>query len=234
MKSPRDFYDKEANRYDKLRLHVFDGNVINDVTQKKILIELFDGGKNVLEIAPGTGRITEQLLSKTSKKITCVDISGEMLKELSKKSWYESTKMDLIHSNILEYHPSETFDFILFINAASHMENFEDIFSHVVKLLGKRGKLVFNVPNVNSIYWPVARLINYRQKSILRNVYTRWYTESEIKTLSERHNVKINQIKGMLHIPLGCPKFLIPIVKPFLLTKYKLFHSQLFFMIEHK
>ena len=202
-----DFYNKESVKYDKLRL-LGDGNSVNDILQKSTINDFLsdlDKDCKVLEIAPGTGRLTE-LLDNHFHDITAVDISSEMLKQLSAKNF--SNKINLIHSDIVNYSTDKKFDLIFFINAASHMEDFEKVCQWCSKHLSKDGVVYFNFPNIFSIYFLPGLYVKLTNRSLLRNVFTRWYSTGEVSKIAKNYGLKTNRASGITHAPLGTPRII--------------------------
>ncbi len=73
---------------------LIDKNIINkilDITKIK--------DKNILEIGPGTGNLTSQILKRFPKKLTVIEKDGELIKIL--KNTFDK-KINIIHSDVLE------------------------------------------------------------------------------------------------------------------------------------
>ena len=78
---------------------LIDTNIINkilDITKIK--------NENILEIGPGTGNLTSQILKRFPKKLTVIEKDEKLIKLL--KSSYDK-KIDIIHSDVLNIDVSE-------------------------------------------------------------------------------------------------------------------------------
>ena len=103
-------YQEEAKIYDKRRFEDFLGAFYNDchkVTIRKILSQM-NSKESVLEVAPGTGRLTE-VLTKKFNFVTVLDISKNMLMQLKKKIKAKNLRIYVGNSRKLPYNDN-TFD----------------------------------------------------------------------------------------------------------------------------
>ena len=215
-KKPQAFYDEEAVNYDSIRMDG-DCNTVNHYLQIKVLdryLRKFNRDARVLEIAPGTGRITKLLASKFDK-IVAVDISENMVSVLKQRDWYDPEKLDIIISDITLMDFDERFDLIIFINAASHMENFEGLVERISDAISDDGEIFFNFPNLISPYFLPGLIINKRKKSALRDVFTRWYRFSEVKKISKDNGLLTERYSGIIHAPLGLSIRFIRLIRLF-------------------
>jgi 2-polyprenyl-3-methyl-5-hydroxy-6-metoxy-1,4-benzoquinol methylase len=95
--------------------------------------------ESCLEIGCGTGKNTEWLLSK-SKEITAVDLSEEMLTKAKNK--INSDKVKFVQADINEdwgFVKNKRFDLITFSLVLEHIENLENIFTQLKKVVAENG-----------------------------------------------------------------------------------------------
>ena len=109
------FFDKAAEHWD-------------DTVQKKteIIDKILDGalvhsGKDILDVACGTGVIIQDYLDRNVRSVTAIDISPEMVKIA--KSKFSQEQVSIICSDIETFIPDKTFDCIVVYNA---LPNFAD------------------------------------------------------------------------------------------------------------
>jgi len=131
-------YDLAASGYDKKEKY------LNSFEQNKVLPLLVDmAGKKVLDAGAGTGRLAVEL-ARRGAFVTALDISGEMLKVLAKKSKY----IELSVGDV-EYMPFEkdTFDWVVSAFVIVHLKDPTRFFDEVYRVLKDGGK--FLVTNIN-------------------------------------------------------------------------------------
>lgn len=136
----KNVHSKEAEYYDLIHTEIF-----NSYEQKRVnnkLSHILDGfGKNarILEIGAGTGNLTQKLVQKGFKNITCIDISSEMLKIMKRKINSENistivTDVDyFLHKNKFNY------DIILISSVLHHLPDYENTLNDLKKVLRSNG-----------------------------------------------------------------------------------------------
>lgn len=216
IQGSKDFYEKEAPSYDSRRWQTSVGQFVYS-SQMEIFKSFANEVRNkkVLDIAAGTGRFTKVLLDKNNS-VTALDISGPMLEQLR---------------NLLKDHPNKdnltvllgdarnieiktaSIDTVVMINALSHIPEHTKVFAEVSRILKPDGFFIFNVPNYLSLYLPFGLYVNLRKKSVTRDVYTRWYSFSEISRTLSSLNMEIEDLRGQLHIPTSSPPIIVTIIK---------------------
>ena len=112
-------------------------------------------GARVLDVACGTGAVTEELHSLTGEKVVGIDLSGEMIAVAKRKfagqSWAEFEKVDFLQFAPTKSEQSpqqkqkgeafEAFDFVVIYNAYPHFMNVSALRDKAYSLLAKGGKL---------------------------------------------------------------------------------------------
>lgn len=100
------------------------------------------GGKKVLDVGAGTGRLVGELI-KRGAKVTALDVSTEMLLVLKKKFQIEAVVGD---AEALPF-PEGTFDWVVATFLIVHLKNPRHFFDQAYRVLKPGGKLL--VTNIN-------------------------------------------------------------------------------------
>ncbi len=198
------FYDLEAVTYDERRWNTVAGQYI-DAAQKNILVDLVGhcDGLKVLDIAAGTGRFSLEL-AKRGANVTVFDSSENMLKIAKMKFEKEGLIEKLsIHQGVATELPfvDGEFDICVCINAMNHIPRFDSVLSEIGRVLKKEGVSVTNYTNWLSYYLPFGVWANLKQKSVTRDVYTKWFTLTEIKTAHKVTGLDVDNVIGAVQFP---------------------------------
>ncbi len=129
----KEFFDKLAPTWDI--------DMIKNEEVIKIILDnaLVFGGKDILDVACGTGVLIEDYLKRDINKITAVDLSSEMIKVAESK--YKSDKVKFICDDILDFNDDEKYDCIVVYNAFPHFIDGEELIKHLSTLLKEGGTL---------------------------------------------------------------------------------------------
>lgn len=142
LESNMEEHMKEAKYYDKIHTELY-----NKYEQKRITSSLynvlrnFNNNSTILDIGSGTGNLTIKLLQQGFKKITCLDISKEMMDELKSKVRDSDYNIKFIVSDIdsfLEKNNSK-FDIVLISSAIHHFPNYVSTLKNIEKILNNSG-----------------------------------------------------------------------------------------------
>lgn len=221
------FYEKDSSVYDDSRFQDRKGLQI-DSTQQVIVIEFCGDvkSKKVLELAVGTGRFTKTLVSRGADLVG-VDSSISMLRITRKKSsmTVSNKTPSLIRADATKLPFRENvFDYVVCINALNHMPKYTDAIAESSRVLKSNGSFVFNFPCTTSILLPIALLVNFRAKSIVRHVFSKWYTPKQVFTALFKNRLNVETTAG--HIPVGFAQFVID--KLVRKSRFRLFSGVLF------
>ena len=107
---------------------------------------------------------------------------------------------------------SSSIDSVICINGLSHIPNYKNVLREIYRILKPGGKLIFNFPNYFSCYLPAALFINLKNKSLMKNVFTKWYNYYYVINDLRNMCFEIKKIKGQLHIPMGMPEMFIDVL----------------------
>jgi ubiquinone/menaquinone biosynthesis C-methylase UbiE len=205
-----DFYETDSTVYDRSRFQDKRGLQLDSV-QQAIVNELCGDfkSKKVLELAVGTGRFTKAMVGRDADLVG-VDSSISMLRITRKKCSTAAVARNpsLIRADATNLPFRENvFDYVVCINALNHMPKYTDSIAESSRVLKSNGYFVFNFPRVASLLLPIALLVNIRSKSIVRPVFSKWYTLKQVFNTLSQNRLNIETIKG--HIPVGFAPFII-------------------------
>jgi ubiquinone/menaquinone biosynthesis C-methylase UbiE len=199
-----DFYEKDSKVYDRSRFQDSTGKQIDSV-QQAIVKELSGDikSKRVLELAVGTGRFTRTMFNREADLVG-VDSSISMLHITRKKCSTDrvAKKPSLIRADATKLpFRADVFDYVVCINALNHIPKYTDVIQESSRVLKSSGFFVFNFPNTASILLPLALFVNVRAKSVVRPVFSKWYSSKQVFATLFRNRLKVETVKG--HIPIG-------------------------------
>jgi len=162
-----EFFDKISERYAKNHSGEIE-DLIRERTYDELtkIIKSFKGKKKeikILEAGCGNGWLTSKLLRFENVKITAVDFSRGMLKELKKRlkkdygKEYNKIKnrLKIINSNLLNLEIKEKYDLIILINVLVNVRNKKEvdlIIKRLSSLLRKNKLLILSIKNKNSFF----------------------------------------------------------------------------------
>jgi ubiquinone/menaquinone biosynthesis C-methylase UbiE len=215
------YYDKTAMDYERIRFQGLSGKW-GDKLQNKILSELLTDykDKKILEVGCGTGRCTKMMLEFGCKNITAIEPAEAML-DLAKKRCGTEIKMGTVkffHSDI-ESMPKDTkrFDVVIFVNVFSRLPDSETKLKKLANLISENGILVFNFQCLTSILLPFGVIVNRKNISLNRPVYSKWYTPKQI--INMLRELKLVAVKWSGHHYLPAPKYLSLLFPAFVLSE---------------
>ena len=142
---PKEGYDKAYKEYKKY--HKFLASFDKNMWQRFLPRDLKN--KVVVDLWCGDGRIWNFFISKWVKEYVCVDISQNMLKQA--KNSFKKVQHDLNLPFPFEY---EYADVVLSLFVLLHIENLENFFSEVYRILKQDGVFIlfYHIERKNHIY----------------------------------------------------------------------------------
>ena len=119
-----------------------DGWDAEQIPKDAIIEKIFDNGgvetgKDILDVACGTGTLFPFYFKRKVKSVTGIDISSEMVK-IAKKKFPE---IEIICGDAEEYHFDEKFDIIMIYNAFPHFPNPEKLIKNLAEYLKDNGRI---------------------------------------------------------------------------------------------
>jgi len=97
--------------------------------------------------------------------------------------------------------PDASFDACLCINALHHMPDAAGSIAEMSRVIKPAGRIVFNFTNRWSLYLPMALAVNWRHRSLRKDVYTRWLDLPVVEQMCGCAGLSIIAARGHLHIP---------------------------------
>jgi ubiquinone/menaquinone biosynthesis C-methylase UbiE len=201
-------YDSQAADYDQSRFTDSMGRHL-DKMHKRILDELIDSsGKRLLEAGVGTGRFATWL-AKKGFEVIGIDLSREMLKKAKEKKTALSVDVGLVRAEVHNLPFKEgVFDGCFCINVMDHFPDIDGFLRQVKYVVKAKGCFVFNFSNAQSVYLPIALLVNSKGQAMFRGgrIQSAWFTFKDIGDLLARNGFRIMAVKGCFiasPVPLG-------------------------------
>lgn len=131
--SIRDFFDGLAFSWDK-------DLVRNEDVIKMILDNAkVSCGKDVLDVACGTGVLIDDYLNRGVHKVTAIDLSSEMIRVAKNK--FNDDRVDFVCGDVLGFDDGHKYDSIMVYNAFPHFCDGDLLVRHLSSLLKDNGTL---------------------------------------------------------------------------------------------
>lgn len=173
----------------------------------KYCLEIFKkhiSGKNILEMGPAEGIMTEYLYN-IPLKLTIVDGAEVFCKNLKKK--YPKAKV--INSLFEDFQSNEKFDNIILGHVLEHVDEPVKTLKSIKNLLSKDGKILAAVPNANSIHRQAAvkmgilKSTNSMSELDIHHGHKRVYSIDEFKNDFIKAGLKIEKFGGYWLKPIS-------------------------------
>lgn len=198
-------YVSSAAEYDRVRFKGLAGNW-GHRRQLHIIQSLCDDwqGKRVLEIGCGTGRITEMLV-RWGAKVTATDITAEMLDVARARcqSYDRSQMPELRTMSVFAIDVDlEPYDYVIMINVLGRLTNPDLAIQEIARRLSPETRLVFSFPCLTSVLLPFGLLVNARNKSLSRDVTSRWYRPETIAGYCSAAGLEVTRFLGNHYVPV--------------------------------
>ena len=179
------FYDAEAKSYEASRYERPAGRRV-DAFHKRVLRELLfeqlTPSAQILELGCGTGRLLGHWRA-SHPEIYGIDASFGMLTAAGLE-WKRGRVLQ--GSAYRLPFADASFDAVYSILVINLLEHYRLAFQEVSRLLRPGALFVFNVPNLQSLYFPGGLYVNLRQRTVGRNTagfrYSHWFRQSEINS----------------------------------------------------
>ncbi|MFW9804159.1 MAG: class I SAM-dependent methyltransferase [Candidatus Thorarchaeota archaeon] len=204
-----EFYERDAIDYDRKRYSSISGHLwhLSQIQALNMILPTRDvAGSVIIDLGCGTGRISIHL-ARNASKLIAVDASETMLSLARKRIEQEGleNRLAILQSDAGNLKvESNSVDTVVSINVFSHLPHLTKVVREIHRVLKPGGNLVFNYPNLHSIFFPAALSITRRKQSAFEKVYTRWYTSKEIQSLLTKSGFKIQSQIGLL-LPTSLP-----------------------------
>lgn len=130
----REYFDNRASEWDS-------HNRVNPIFLEKIFdYSEIDENSKVLDVACGTGVLTEPYMKRNVKSVTAVDISPEMI-GIAEKKYVDTDNIKFICGDALTLEFPEKFNRIMIYNAFPHFPDPEKTVERMAELLESGGRL---------------------------------------------------------------------------------------------
>jgi ubiquinone/menaquinone biosynthesis C-methylase UbiE len=209
-------YDYEAANYDTSRFNDNMGQHL-DHMHKRILASFIDPSSHLLlEAGVGTGRFATWL-AKRGLEVVGVDISKEMLKKAKEKREISNVDVGLILADV-HFLPFKkgAFDSCICINVIDHFPDINRFLRQVKHVVRSEGYFVFNFSNLQSLYLPIALIINSRKRAMFRSgkIQSSWLTLRDIDDMLLRNGFAVKEVKGcFIASPIPWGNFMIKLIQ---------------------
>jgi ubiquinone/menaquinone biosynthesis C-methylase UbiE len=205
-------YDTQAENYDETRFTDPLGHHL-DVMHKEILENLVDSTPNqLLEVGVGTGRFATWLAQK-GFEVVGIDLSKQMLKKAKEKKSRLNVNVSLIRADV-HFLPFKkgVFDEGICINVIDHFDDIDGFLKQVRWVIKRKGYFIFNFSNIQSIYLPIAVMINLRGRAMFKGgkIKSSWFTYKDIRQMLSKNGFDVTDRKGCFiasPIPFGHQAF---------------------------
>lgn len=152
LREQLEYYRAGAKEYDSSNRWLINANIGTDWAQSYrrgyadavAAIEAAASGRDVLEVAGGTGMYTERLV-RCAAQVTVVDASPESLEINRSIIGSASGNVEYVHADIFEWQPPRRYDAVVFAFWLCHvpLSRFDCFWRTVEQALGEGGTVVF-------------------------------------------------------------------------------------------
>jgi 2-polyprenyl-3-methyl-5-hydroxy-6-metoxy-1,4-benzoquinol methylase len=162
------------------------------------LLKMVGNGKRVLEVGPGSGHVTKQLMLQGCR-VTCVEKDRAMA-EMAKSFCDHMIVGDIESDTIGLQFSTERFDVVTFGDVLEHLRDPVEVLTKVKPLIAPTGYLVASIPNVAHRSLRLSLLFgefDYGDMGLLDRTHLRFFT---IRTIEKMMNESGFQIVDMVRI----------------------------------
>jgi excisionase family DNA binding protein len=185
----KEFFNDVASEWEELRKNYYDESIRN----KLIGQDLLKNSMIIADLGAGDGYLSREI-SKHVSKVVAVDISGEMLKELRKKSKDEGIKnIETVESDGLDVpFPDLSFDLVCASMYLHHIEEPILAIKEMYRVLKPQGRVF------------IADFSEHNDSELKEKMHDVWqgFKENEIKMWFKKSgfkNIHIDSIQGHEH-----------------------------------
>lgn len=148
-------------------------------------------GENVVEVGAGVGSFSRLLMEALPQKVTLVEPAKSMHDKLAATVVTTETTTVVTHNNYmkdlvgaLQKAKPDTF---VYINVFEHIEDDEDEFKRLGRLVQKSGHVIIFVPALNSLYSNFDKSIGHYRR----------YTKKSLRELCEASGLEVVKLRYM-------------------------------------
>lgn len=199
-----------------------------DSSEKQEIIKLWKldsasnlHNQNLLDLGMGPGRWSRFFLEYDFKSVAGVDISKDMVKFAKSHIKDERFKALLGDMSTLEF-PNDSFNKVFSFRSLKYVPNYQEAVKEMVRVLDKKGQLIFEVPN-KSLINRFLKFLSFFVISVNQNNKgkTAWGYFSNVNFFSKEELLKLmNRYDGLKLISVT-PLFILPSIKlPKIIDEY--------------
>ena len=172
-----DSYDRRFNNPLMQRIHRLESDFIRQHLPEGVV---------VLEVGPGTGRITTKLLEQAAR-VVVVDSAAEMVAKLRQRLQHENLEAHILPISKLPQLPEYgRFGAVVCMHVLPHVEDIEGALRSLAGAIKPGGHLIFDLWNRNSPYVALRQLLR-RPNPVL----TKYYSYTEMCTLLSTTGLRV-------------------------------------------
>lgn len=215
------------------------------------------GARDVLEIGCGRGTIALYLASYLGMNLSLLDDNADAI-EIAKKGFAD---LDLqaqfyVDDALKPQLPDESFDVIVSIGLAEHLDDVDSLFAHQYRMLRPGGVMVtlnipkkFSVQSLNTVLRSIKKLFGTYKESVRKDYYRNTHKPAAYKAFAEKVGFKDIELMNVCPFPVYVPmsmkmdkrvtsfrKFILKMRKLFMRYPYKTNYtmSQAHFLVGYK
>ena len=170
------------------------------------LSKMVGNGKRVLEVGPGTGHVTKQLVRQDCN-VTCVEQSKKMA-DVAKEFCAHMIVGDIESDAIGRQLSAERFDVITFGDVLEHLRDPVEVLNNLRPLITTTGYLVASIPNVAHRSLRLSLLFgefDYADMGLLDRTHLRFFTIRTIEKMMNESGFKIVDVVRIRNTSLMDP-----------------------------
>ena len=130
----KEFFNSWASRWDDDMIK--DDQIMNAILDNAEVSE----GKDILDVACGTGVMIDYYLQRNVRSVTGVDFSEKMC-EIASAKYIDHKNVEIVCKDIEEFENDKGYDAIIVYNSFPHFTDREKLIAHLSSLLNKGGIL---------------------------------------------------------------------------------------------
>lgn len=195
------FYDSDARSYDASRF----SSAFGEEDSRHLMALIGESLSrmdlsNVLEIGSGTGRVTRVVAEAGPKRLTCADLSREMLSIVGDLNL--QPKPSLCHASAFDLpFPDSSFSSVVSVNVLSHLRDLRLFFQEAGRVLRPGGRILITSTNARSIFLPFAVYANMRRLAYGQDVPAAWHSLKSLKSTAMKADIDILSVVGEIYLP---------------------------------
>jgi ubiquinone/menaquinone biosynthesis C-methylase UbiE len=193
------FYTDDSVSYDER--WVKKGGGVTNESQLRIVDMLTADWRDckVLEVGCGSGRFSVPL-AKVNPEMILLDLSDAMLQSTLNKVGRSHKGLNASVYQIPL--PDSMVEKVISVNVFNHVEDLPKALAEVNRVLVDGGEFIVNITNLCSYFWLAGVLVNRKQKSIGRDVYSKWFAPKAFQKMLMGCHFEVLETVGNVFVPI--------------------------------